>query len=60
MTLRQMEYLLTVIREQSFTRASDHLNVSQSAHGQSPADGEQDTRTRDQGCHQPVTCSRSP
>ncbi len=29
-TLRQMEYLLTVIQEQSFTRASERLNVSQS------------------------------
>ncbi|WKX73105.1 LysR family transcriptional regulator [Streptomyces sp. XD-27] len=31
MSLRQMEYLLTVVEEASFTRAADVLNVTQSA-----------------------------
>ncbi|MEV4432279.1 LysR family transcriptional regulator [Streptomyces sp. NPDC049555] len=31
MSLRQMEYLVTVVEEQSFTRAAERLNVSQSA-----------------------------
>lgn len=30
MTLRQVEYLLTVLEEQSFTRASERLNITQS------------------------------